>query len=86
MKGCPVFLQDADSCPVLPPDDPPPDDQEQNETPQPQEEPESEPQPEERLTREDAERLLNAVQSDELEVLEELRPEQPRPGASPHDW
>ena len=68
---------------------PPEDEQQQNESPQPQEEdeePEPEPEPEEQFTREDAERLLNAVQSDELKVLEQLQPEQPAPGASAHDW
>jgi tetratricopeptide (TPR) repeat protein len=71
------------------PEEPSEDEQQQNETPQPQEEeqePEQEPQPEERFTREDAERLLNAIQSDELKVLEQLQPEQPSPGDSPYDW
>lgn len=66
-----------------------PQDQSQDEQPQDQEEeaPEPEPQPQEdRLSREDAERLLNAVQSDELKVLEQLQQKEPPAGVVTHDW
>ncbi|MEZ5063982.1 MAG: tetratricopeptide repeat protein [bacterium] len=72
--------------------DQPPDDTQQDETPQDQnqdqqQEEEQQPQPSEEFSKEDAERLLNAVQSDELKVLEQLQPEQPAvPGGSPDDW
>jgi len=71
-----------------------PDERNQEESPSPddqenQEEPPSEEQPppqEDRLSREDAERLLNAVQSDELKVLEQLQQKQPPQGGVDRDW
>jgi tetratricopeptide (TPR) repeat protein len=48
----------------------PDSEQQQEETPEPR--PEEVP-PEERLSREDAERLLNAIESDELKVLQQLQ-------------
>lgn len=70
-------------------DEPPPEPQ-----PQENEEPQSEPTPQdstqaprpERFSREDAERLLNAIQGDELKVLDQLRDQDPEPGPSTHDW
>jgi hypothetical protein len=61
---------------------------ENNESPQDQEEqpgPEQRP-PEERLTREDAERLLNAVESDELKVLQQLLEQEEQSGGVSLDW
>lgn len=60
---------------------------EQNEQPEEQEpEQEQAPQPQEQFSREDAERLLNAVQTDELKVLEELQDEQEAQAVSANDW
>lgn len=72
-----------------PGDEPPPEQQ-----PQADEEPRSEPTPQdstqaprpERFSREDAERLLNAIQGDELKVLDQLRDQDPEPGPATHDW
>ncbi len=72
-----------------PGDEPPPEQQ-----PQENEEPQSEPTPQdstqaprpERFSREDAERLLNAIQGDELKVLDQLRDQDPEPGPATHDW
>lgn len=70
-----------------PGDEPPPE-------PPEGEEPQSEPTPEDstqsapepRFSREDAERLLNAIQGDELKVLDQLRDQDPEPGPPTHDW
>jgi tetratricopeptide (TPR) repeat protein len=42
--------------------------------------------PEERLSREDAERLLNAIASDELKVLQKLQPKEEEPAGVKYDW
>lgn len=69
-----------------------PEDDEQQQSPdqpqdQPEEEPQEQPRPdEEKLSREDAERLLNAVQSDELKVLEQLQQKEPPKGVVTRDW
>ncbi|MGH2571129.1 MAG: hypothetical protein ACRDGR_07890 [bacterium] len=74
---------------------PQPQDEGQNEEPQPndpsqQEEPGEPPQPqgppEERLSREDAERLLNAVESEELKVLQQLLEQEQETKGVPLDW
>jgi tetratricopeptide (TPR) repeat protein len=66
---------------------PPEDPSEPQENEQPEEEPgEQPPPPEEQFTREDAERLLNAIQTDELKVLEQLKPDQEAPGVTANDW
>lgn len=69
----------------------PQEDEQQQSPDQPQdqqeEEPQEQPQPEEeKLSREDAERLLNAVQSDELKVLEQLQQKEPPKGVVTRDW
>jgi tetratricopeptide (TPR) repeat protein len=57
---------------------------------QPEEEQEPRPEegpPEERLTREDAERLLNAIESDELKVLQQLQEtDEETKGVITNDW
>lgn len=76
------------------PKDQPPDESQGQDTPQPQpddqeqeEQPQPEPRPQEdHLSREDAERLLNAVQSDELKVLEQLQQKEPPQGVVTRDW
>jgi tetratricopeptide (TPR) repeat protein len=74
---------------------PQPQDEGENEEPQPndesqQEEPSEPPQPEgppeERLSREDAERLLNAVESEELKVLQQLLSQEQETKGVPLDW
>ncbi len=69
----------------------PEDDPNHEEQPKPEDDPEEEPPPEprrqeERLSREDAERLLNAVQSEELKTLEELQQQEVQEGVVTHDW
>lgn len=67
-----------------------PPDSSQDESQAPEQQPESEEeqpqQSEERLSREDAERLLNAIQSDELKVLEQLQDEQEGEAVVEYDW
>jgi tetratricopeptide (TPR) repeat protein len=60
----------------------PPEQGDQEEQQQPQEEQQ---QPG-RMTREDAERLLNAIQSDELKVLQQLQDDQEQDEADGKDW
>jgi Ca-activated chloride channel family protein len=61
---------------------------ENNESPQEEEQqPQPEPgPPEERLTREDAERLLNAIESDELKVLQQLLEQEQETRGVGVDW
>jgi tetratricopeptide (TPR) repeat protein len=75
--------------------EPQPQDEGQNEEQQPndpsqQEEPSEPPQPqgppEERLSREDAERLLNAVESEELKVLQQLLEQEQETKGVALDW
>lgn len=75
------------------PDETPPNEEDsQNESPQADEQQEEQPEekqlpPQERLSREDAERLLNAIESDELKVLEQLHDkDEPSQGVSGNDW
>ncbi len=64
-------------------DEAPPEEPDDSESDQPS--PES--APEDRLSREDAERLLNAVQTEELKVLEQLQENDGEPkGGVIHDW
>jgi tetratricopeptide (TPR) repeat protein len=64
----------------------------QEESPPKQGDREEQPQPQEeqqdplRMTREDAERLLNAIQSDELKVLQQLQDDQEQDEADGKDW
>ena len=75
-----------------PPDEPQQDDSQDESSPQEEEQDESqEPQPEnvppeERLSREDAERLLNAIQSEELKVLEQMQEQEEGKAAVGNDW
>ena len=67
------------------PEEPPSDSTgESEQEPQPDEAPAE--RPEERLSREDAERLLNAIQSDELKVLDQLQDQQEAQGVVEYDW
>lgn len=80
--------------------DPPQDEQQQpepqdpNQGPEPPEEPQPEPSPEdstqapeeERMSREDAQRLLNAIRSDELKVLDKLQDREPVVEGGTNDW
>ena len=71
--------QDDQQQEEAPPEDEPQDDEQEQEQ-------EQQPQPE-KMSREDAERLLNAVQSDELKVLEQLQDdEEEDAGGSKDDW
>jgi tetratricopeptide (TPR) repeat protein len=62
----------------------------QEETPSDQGEQEEQPQEQQqefgRMTREDAERLLNAIQSDELKVLQQLQDEEEQDEGDGNDW
>jgi tetratricopeptide (TPR) repeat protein len=73
-----------------PPDEEESEDPSQDEQPQEDQEPKPQPEevpPEERLTREQAERLLNAIQSDELKVLQQLQEaEKEERGVATNDW
>ena len=63
-------------------EEPPPDSGDEEQPP-----PEPEPAPEDRMSREDAERLLNAVETEELKVLEQLQDKnEGTPGGVAHDW
>ncbi len=77
------------------PDESPPNEEDsQNESPQADEDQQEEEEPEERelppeerLSREDAERLLNAIESDELKLLEQLHDkDEPSQGVGGNDW
>lgn len=60
---------------------------EESDPEEPGEQPPAEPgPPEERLTREDAERLLNAIESDELKVLEQLLDQEQESKGVGVDW
>lgn len=74
---------------------PEPKDEPQNEAPETQPDQQQEPEPspgdstqvpEDRLTREDAERLLNAIQSDEMKVLGQVRRQDDPKEVPTHDW
>lgn len=65
------------------PDSKPDDQQQQEQQPTPQDSTQT--PSEERFTREDAERLLNAIQSDELKVLDQLRKKEGKE-VTTNDW
>lgn len=68
--------------------DPQPQQQDQQQQDQQQTSPQDSTQasPEQRLSRDDAERLLNAIQGDELKVLDQLRDKEPKAGPATNDW
>ncbi|HET9886523.1 MAG TPA: tetratricopeptide repeat protein [bacterium] len=70
-----------------PPQDPSQQDQQQQQPENPGDKQESPPlRPEEQLSKEDAARLLNAIQNDELKVLRALEEKKGQEGAVGNDW
>jgi tetratricopeptide (TPR) repeat protein len=70
-----------------PPQDPSQQDQQQQQPENPGDKQESQPlRPEEQLSKEDAARLLNAIQNDELKVLRALEEKKGQEGAVGNDW
>ena len=66
-------------------DQPKPEDQKDQPQPEPSPGDSTQATPE-KFSRDDAERLLNAIQGDELKVLDQLRQKNPEPGPPGNDW